>query len=156
MEYDQVTELVNGVPQSTFVFASTVRCLWGEGCCIQLEGLPATEAMTLLERELGRPLAENENLIVKEFCEKTHGHPLVLIQSAVLVRKGMTFEELSNTVAQSEEPFLKNLFAKLSASQKHILSLLAALRNSPLPTQHLSVLCQDEECEDESQNTAGT
>jgi len=48
---EDVTELINSLPRSVVVLSSSERCLWGEGRCIELRGLPLEEALTLVEAE---------------------------------------------------------------------------------------------------------
>jgi len=140
LAYDQITELINGAPQCIFVFAAVERCLWGEGCCIQLEGLPVQDAMKLIEHELGRALEQSECEAAEAFCRKVKGSPLYLIQAAALVRQGKKLTEIEGGFQASEEAFLTNLVTALTESQRRILAVLAASANFPLAVQHLSAL----------------
>ena len=142
LNYEQVSELVNCTPQCIFIFASTERCLWGEGRCLQLEGLPSQEALTLIERELGHTLNGEERVNAGAFCEKVRGHPLHLIQGAALVRRGKTFQEIGDRFGESEDALVKTVLAELNDSQRSVLSLLAASGNFPISLHHLAALTQ--------------
>ena len=76
---DDVLELINALPKSVFILASPERCLWGEGCCIELHGLPLEEAWVLIERELERKLTPSERSSAETLCQLSNGHPLFLI-----------------------------------------------------------------------------
>ena len=140
LTYDEVTELVNAVPQCVFILASPERCLWGEGRCIELQGLPKEAALTLIARELGRELTPEERAKAERLCQLSDGQPLFMIQAASLVRDGKPFEEIISTFQVSEDKLGANIFAKLNDTQRAILSLLTALKNVPLPTRHLAAL----------------
>jgi hypothetical protein len=142
LAYDQVSELINSAPQCVFIFASPERCLWGEGCCIQLDGLPVSEALILIERELGRPLEVSERSIAQEFCQRVKGSPLYLIQAAALVRQGKKFTEIGDRFRESEDAFLEFLLTELTDSQRCILALLAASGNFPLSINQLKAISQ--------------
>ncbi len=137
---DQISELINSAPQCVFIFASLERCLWGEGRCIELEGLPTQEALTLIERELGRRLAAQEKSIAESFCQKSKGHPLLVIQAAALVRQGRTFAEIENQFYGSEALVVETKLNRLTDLQQRVLSLLAALGNFPVSSDHLAAL----------------
>ena len=140
LSYDAIMELVNAVPQCVFILASPERCLWGEGCCVELRGLPVEEALTLIERELGRNLTPEERASAEELCQVVNGQPLFLLQAASLVREGRPFEEINAEFRVSEEKVGVAVFEKLTDSQRDILGLLSVLKNIPVPTRHLAAL----------------
>ena len=141
LDYSRAAELTNAAPQCVFVFSAAERCLWGEGRCIELEGLPVKEALALFERELGRSLKGQEQAAAESVCQKAKGHPLQVIQTAALVRRGMTLKEIMESQQESEDAFLKSVIAKLSDAEKLILSVLAVTGDVPLPDRRLSELC---------------
>lgn len=141
LDYSKVTDLTNAAPQCTFVLSSTERCLWGDGCCIKLEGLPPKEALALFERELGRTLQDDEKATAESFCQKAKGHPFNIIQTAALFQRGLTIKEISDRQRETEDAFVKTVLTKLSETEKLILSVLAVTSDAPLPIQRLSELC---------------
>jgi hypothetical protein len=107
LEKDEVVELINFVPQSVFLFTSPERCLWGEGCCVELQGLPLQEALTLIERELKRELTPSERTCAEALHQLKSGQPLFLIQSAALARDGKPFDEIVKASQISDGEFGK-------------------------------------------------
>jgi len=152
LEFADITKLINSAPQCTFTLASPERCLWGEGHCIELEGLPEKEAFLLLERELGRTLNPQETPSAEKFYQIAKGHPLYLIQGAALVHHGSTFTEVADKFHESEDEFFKNILLKLNETQQQILSLLAASGDAPFPALHLKSMCQRKDMDDAIKN----
>lgn len=135
--------LLNVVPNSTFILASTERSLWGEGQAIDLDGLPEEQALQLFERELGRPLTVDEKAPATQICKILLFHPLRILQTASMTREdGLsipeTFAKLTGTRTQS--PTLELTLQRSSDTQKKILSLLAVAGGFALSRQHLTAL----------------
>ena len=139
---DDVSELINALPKSIFILASLERCLWGEGCCIELHGLPLREASALIERELKRKLIPAERSSAETLCQLSNGHPLFLIQAAALVRNGKLFEDIVKTFRVSETGLKESLIERLNETQRAILGLLGALKNVAIPKKHLAALTE--------------
>ena len=85
---DDVCELLDSAPDCRFVLASERRELWGEERTLELDGLDDDTALTLLERELGRPLRDDERPRAQDLCRRLGGRPLALLQAAALARGG--------------------------------------------------------------------
>lgn len=139
---EQVSELINCTPQCILIFASRERCLWGEGRCIQLAGLPTPEALTLIERELGHSLEAEERALAEAFCETVSGHPLYVLQGAACVRQGKSFLEVGDQFREPENTFAKTVLAEAADPQRRLLSILAASGNFPLSIDHLEAIGQ--------------
>jgi len=73
---EQVKVLMDLAPSCTFLLGSPKRCLWGEGKAIGLQGLPPDDALTLIERELGRSLTSQEQIAARSLAATLKGHPL--------------------------------------------------------------------------------
>ena len=65
---------------------------------------------------------------------------MFLVQAASLARGGKPFDEISAEILVSEKKLGIEIFTKLTDSQRAILSLLAGLKNIPVPTRHLAAL----------------
>src|SRR5919112_47197 len=78
LEREQVEALMDAAPASVFLSAATERRLWSGGRTIALPGLPSEYALTLIERELGRPLADEDRTTVQELYTALEGYPLRL------------------------------------------------------------------------------
>jgi hypothetical protein len=87
-ERDDVCELFDCASGCRFLLASERREPWGEGRTIVLAGLDGAAALTLFERELGRPLGEQERALAAGLCRRVEGSPLRIRQAAALVREG--------------------------------------------------------------------
>jgi ABC-type dipeptide/oligopeptide/nickel transport system ATPase subunit len=133
---DQVNALLDTAPACVFILASTERKLWGEGQVIALRGLPPADALALLERELGRPLTQDERPAAQALCAALHGHPLHLIYAAALAReKGYSLMEIARRVQAATAPqktLTAEMLAALSKPERRIVFIMAALKDVPL------------------------
>src|ERR687894_1321322 len=101
LDREEVEALMDAAPASVFLSASTERRLWSGGRTIALRGLPPGEALALIERELGRPLGEDDRTIVQRLYEALEGHPLRLLQLGALVRDdGISLTEVAGRLQQ--------------------------------------------------------
>ena len=85
---DDLCALLDAAPACRFLLACERRCLSGEGRELALGGLAPADALALLERELGRPLREDERPRAVVLCERLGGRPLSVVQAAALARAG--------------------------------------------------------------------
>lgn len=83
---EEVENLLNASPNLTFLLTGLERHLWSEGQAIPIRGLPLDDALTLLERGLGRPIEPQEHTPAAKICNVLGGHPLRILQVASLVR----------------------------------------------------------------------
>lgn len=100
---EDVEVMLDTAPACAFLLASPERRLWGEGQSLELGGLPPAEALTLIERELNRPLSPQERPVAQRLRVHSKGNPLTLIQIAAEVReKGLLLTNLKAQKDQSE------------------------------------------------------
>jgi hypothetical protein len=144
---DEITELLNAVPRSLFVLAAPERCLWGEGHCIELQGLPLQEAITLIQRELQRDLLPSERSSAEALHQLGFGQPLFLIQAAAQVRDGKPFEEIVKAVKESEGGLGESIVENLNETQLSILDLLRTFKDAAIPRKHLEKLVETKSVE---------
>ncbi len=140
---DEVEALMDAAPGCTFLLASPERRLWGEGRAVALHGLPLDDALTLVERELGRPLSPEERTAAPALCTALDGHPLRLLQAAAMAREeGRSLAEVARwTQAPSPaEALTAEALNSLSAPERQVLVALAALGGVSLPAEHLAAL----------------
>jgi NB-ARC domain len=147
LERDEVTALMDAAPGCTFLLASTQCCLWGEGRALALQGLPLEDALSLIERELGRSLSAGERPGAEALCTALQGHPLSLQQVATLVREDdRSLADLSSQLRQQEKggPPAKALteqaLAACSEQEKQILAVLAITGGASLGRDHVRAL----------------
>jgi len=85
---EDVCELLDCAPGCRFLLASERRALWGEERTLELAGLDGAASLALLERELGRPLRDDERARAADLCGRVGGRPLSVLQAAARVRAG--------------------------------------------------------------------
>src|SRR6185436_14758912 len=83
---NEMEQLFDVAPRSALALATRERCLLGEVRSVVLHGLAATEAIQLLEREVGRPLSPPERSLAADVCGSVEGHPVRIRQAAALIR----------------------------------------------------------------------
>jgi hypothetical protein len=134
----EVESILDAAPACTFVLASPERHLWGGECTLSLGGLPEADALTLLERELGRPLTPAEQPTAQTICTALNGHPLSLRQSAAMVRdQGLTLAEVAQRIASPEETEEQAL-AVLPQPERRVLAALASVGGAFVHPDHIN------------------
>ncbi|WP_147437610.1 ATP-binding protein [Streptomyces radicis] len=84
----QLLELLDAVPDATFVLASSARSLGNDGTAWEIAGLEQAAALELLARELRRPLRDGEVGAAVALWRAAAGQPLPLLRAAALTRFG--------------------------------------------------------------------
>jgi hypothetical protein len=147
---DELEELFNAAPGCTFLLASPERRLWGEGQAVVLRGLPLIDALTLIERELGRSLTSPERVAAQSLCTILEGHPQHLLHAVGQVREdGCSLEEVVRQVrstSPTQSPIYQ-ILALLQERQRRILAALAALGGIALLAQDAAALAGLSEAE---------
>jgi hypothetical protein len=143
LTHDELEELLNAVPGCTFFLASPERRLWGEGQAVVLHGLPLIDALTLVERELGRSLTSQERTAAQSLCTILQGHPQHLLHTIGKVREdGCSLEDVVRQVrstSPTQSPIYQ-ILASLQEQQQRILAVLAALGGIALLAQDAAAL----------------
>ncbi|MBI3167338.1 MAG: hypothetical protein HYZ22_02585 [Chloroflexi bacterium] len=132
--------VLDAMPQSIFILASTERALWGEGQAISLDGLPEDMAVQLFQQELRRALTEDEKPVAAQICRVLLAHPLRILQTASMIREdglsvSQAFQKLTTTRTQS--PTVEMAIQKSNDTQKKIFSLLAVAGGFALTREHM-------------------
>src|SRR5215210_890853 len=145
LEREEVEALMDAAPASVFLSASTERRLWSGGRTIALRGLPSEDALALIERELGRPLADEDRTIVQRLYAVLEGYPLRLLQLGALVRDdGISLTEVAERLQQRtgsvSEAFTEQTLAQRSGSERGVLAALAVPMGASVGEQHLNAL----------------
>lgn len=140
IESTDTSRLLNLAPQCTFIFASVERCLWGEGYCLEMQGLPPVEALALLERELKHAIDPKDRSSAEDFCRAAGWIPLNIIQGAAMIQHGMTMHEAAERFRQPSDILTRNTLEKLTTPQRKVLALLAAAGGSSVPLKHLEAV----------------
>ena len=142
----EAERVMNVAAACTFLLGSPERHLWGsEAHATQLDGLPAKDVKTLIERELSRPLTADEALAVEPITVALKGNPLRILQEVSIAQ--LNDRSLTN-VAQdlrsdgSPEKLAAHIAAPLSSAQRRILSALAIFSGAPVQATTLGELLQ--------------
>jgi len=144
----EIERVLNAAPECAFLLSSEERNLFGEGRALQLPGLPEPEAAQLLERELGRPLAPEEQSAAQTICAMLAGHPLHIAQTAALLREcnlslGEFATQMQATQARGKSPaelLNRQMAAALSNDEKRAMAALAALDGAPALAKNLAAI----------------
>lgn len=140
LDLRQLRALTDAAPAATFVLASRERTLLGESTSVELRGLGPEASLSLLTRELRRPLPQGERAAADELCTLTLGLPLLLLRAAGLARvDGPSSVTLPRPAEISG--LLPLLFQRLGAAQLRALNLFATLQGAELSAGHVGTLC---------------
>ncbi|GAB1543773.1 hypothetical protein NUACC21_64490 [Scytonema sp. NUACC21] len=142
---EEVENLLNSLPNCTFLFTSKERQLWGEGHSVGLQGLHLNDAVSLVARELGRSLSPEERLVAEKLCTALQGNPLRILQTVALVREdnislALVQERIQSTT--STLGWVEQRLASLQKPQKLIVTVLAALGGVALGLELLAGLTE--------------
>lgn len=129
---DEVQLLLSFAPECNVVLCTRER---SEGVPFHLEGLNSEDAVTLLERELGRAVSPGERQHAQVICELLGGHPLRIRHAISTLDGGRTLEELA---ARLEQPEAQT--PSLDPDQTAVLRALAALGEAAVGLEHLEAL----------------
>ena len=137
----ELERVLDIAPRSAFAVVTRERRLLREVRSVPLTGLPAEDALALLEREIERPLEETERSAAADLCAAVGGHPLRILQAAALIReRGLFRDGWARDV--TPEGLVAELLASLDDKHRPALSVLAALPGVPLQAQHISGLAE--------------
>lgn len=143
LAWEEVAVLMDAAPACSFLLASPERRLWGEGRPIGLDGLPTTDALALMERELGRPLTSQEKPAAQALCTELGGHPLQILQAAAMVREeGLGLAEVARRVRGSApgEAVAAQVLPVLSEPERRVLAVLTALDGASVHGDYLPAM----------------
>jgi NB-ARC domain len=137
----ELERVLDIAPRSAFAVVTRERRLLGEVRSVPLTGLPAEDALALLEREIERPLEETELSAAADLCAAVGGHPLRILQAAALIRERVVSRNGWGPDV-TPEGLVTDLLASLDDKHRPALSVLAALPGVPLQAQHISGLAE--------------
>jgi hypothetical protein len=144
---EDLETLLQTVPRSSFVLGSPARSLF-DGESVGLRGLRPGAALALLQDRLGRRLDPVEITELAQVSSALGGHPLQLVQAAIRLREeGTTSAQLLSeaggggaAVPSPADRLTAQIVASLPEAERHVLSLLAALDDTPLHVDHIAAL----------------
>jgi hypothetical protein len=139
----EVEVLMDAAPACAFLLASLERCLWREGQAVELRGLPADDALALVERELGHSLSPEERPSAQALCTAVDGHPLHILQAVAVVREGgCSLAEMVQRVQTPSpaEALSAQVLDRLSEPERRVVAALAVLGDAPVQADLLHAL----------------
>ncbi|MDX2215205.1 MAG: choice-of-anchor D domain-containing protein [Oculatellaceae cyanobacterium bins.114] len=134
---------LHSLPGLVILSASQERQLWNRVNAMPMLGLPLNDALTLVERGLGRSLTPDERPHAEELCNLVHGHPLRILQLAALVREDN--QTLAIVVQRLRiAPMMDALPLKSAVSlpeaERRVLAVLVVLDGISIRAEHLAAL----------------
>jgi len=141
LKREDLEQLLDAAPRCAFVVATREQRLVSEVHTLTLRGLPIDDAVRLVEREITRPLNDNERIAAADLCEALQGHPLRILQAAGLLRDratpvGASAREISSGTLVAES------IASIDQKQRHVLLALAALPGVPMKGHHIAGIAE--------------
>ena len=144
----EIERTMNAAPECAFLLSSAERRIFGEGRALRLQGLPDPESTQLLERELGRLLAPDEQVAAQAICALLEGHPLHIAQAAAAAQErnlplGELAEKMQAAKAKGQNPAdLLNQWTvgEGSDDEKRVMAAMAALDGAPARAETLAAL----------------
>jgi hypothetical protein len=128
------------MPGCCVVIASRERSLW-EGTPLALRGLGVTDAVTVVEQELGRPLAPDERDPAQRICKVLLGHPLRIREAvATALASEGTLADIERRLTDSADAVASLAATKLSQArdaEKQLIAALAVLGEASVGYEHL-------------------
>lgn len=141
LKREELERLLDAAPRSAFVVATRDRHLHSEVRSLILRGLPAEDALQLLEREIGHPFEDGERRTAAQLCAALHGHPQGILLAAGLVRhRGGLLGAWTTDLTL--ETLIAESIASTNPKQRRVLLLLAALPGVPLPAHHVAGIAE--------------
>ncbi len=138
LDREDLDGLLEGAPRCTFVIGSEARALWSRGTARALSGLDPKAAVALLERELGEAVGKDQREDAEAIVERLDGRPQSLVETAALIQDGRaSLQELTHDAGALDRRIDPET---LTASQRRILGVLAALDGAALGAEHIAVL----------------
>jgi hypothetical protein len=135
---DELAALLEAAPDAWVVRTRVNRSLW-EGPVVALGGLSRSAGMSLIERQLDRPLRDDEAHFVDTVWDLTEGRPMDIIQTIAVAERspdGSVTLPLGTSLLQARTQ-------KLDVPARRILSLLAALGPVAVTPDLLSAMLPD-------------
>jgi hypothetical protein len=137
-----IESLMNVATGCTFLSATAKRIPHGETQALTLRGLPNPDAVTLFERELGRPLSAMEREAAERLCESLGCVPQRILFAANQVRERKDF---LNAIALVPKTVLADSLAAAeietrSEDERKVLAALAVFVGAPVAAQHIEAI----------------
>lgn len=134
---EAVDQFLQAVPSLTVLLASRQQRFWEAGRSVFLPGLPLAESLTLVERDLQRPLTKVEQQAIAALWEVLDGNPLSLLQ---VVSKAKS--DGRSLVAVGFPALVRQILSFLTQPQRLILAALGALGGLALLAEQVAAMTE--------------
>jgi hypothetical protein len=138
LERDDAQQLSFAAPSSHLVISSRERLLFDD-TAVCLEGLPPSDALKLVEQELGRALTDGERAPAERICAALAGHPLAIRQA---VASGSPLAEVATRLDGDAARLTDLALEPLSAAEREVIGVLAPFGDAPVGAEHLAALTE--------------
>ncbi|NXY97533.1 ATP-binding protein [Streptomyces sp. BR123] len=135
---EELRDLMDAVPDASFVFAGRERALPGESVALELAGLDRGAGVQLLSREAGIPTPASDGP-AGELWKASAGHPLLLVRAAALTRRDGTGAGVLPAPGALAD-LVPLLLGQLDPDALGGLRLLATLSDAELAPVHVGAL----------------
>ena len=137
---DALEEVLDIAPRAAFVVATRERRLWREVRSVVLKGLPAEDAVALLEREIERSLDVTERAAAATLCAALGENPRRILQASAAIREqGLSLDHAPRIIEQTS---VVKLMASIDETQRRAMLALAALPGVPLEVRHVCAIAE--------------
>ena len=140
LDEDELETLLDIVPMSVFVLSSARRTLWNAGEGAELRGLPLDAALALYEARLRRPLSDGARAAFAGRWAALEGLPQLLVKDAEALRAATPGASQPAGPGAATSQAAAGGGPELTADDRELLTLTAALGGVPLGTQALAEL----------------
>jgi hypothetical protein len=139
--------LSNLAATTTFALTSEAAVVGSEERAIYLGGLPTNDAVTLLSRELQRPIDAAEVMSARAACASFDGNPADITLLAAQSRTGsIPLQELAAQLRSAESPrrwLQERVLGTLTESDRKALAAFAAVDGEPLESAEVTGISGD-------------
>jgi hypothetical protein len=150
LDRDPAQQVLLAVTGCRVLVASRERALT-DGTSITLRGLEREYAVQVLERELGRPLADAECDDANRICDALEGHPLKIREAVASARDaGRSLSELAAELraADAERAVSADKLRAAGEDGRRLLAALALFGDAAVGKEHLQAIADVEGFED--------
>lgn len=141
LKREELERLLDAAPRSAFVVATREQRLRSEVRSLTLQGLTLGDSLKLLEREVARPIKDDERRTAEDLCAALDGHPQRILIAAGLLRDRVDLPD-AWVNAITPETLIDESIASLDPKQQRILLVLAALPGVPIPQEHIAGIAE--------------
>ncbi|MCU0568667.1 MAG: hypothetical protein MUF49_18975 [Oculatellaceae cyanobacterium Prado106] len=125
---EDIDQLLNELPDLTFLFATGDRCAWSHVKSVGVQGLALHEAIALVTQAIGHDLNPAERADAEKLCTILEGHPLRILEAIAWIQaEKQSLAAIVQRLAAKPSHWANFLLSSLSKPQRWIIALLTIL-----------------------------